>query len=30
MGREEVVAIGKPPYYGIFSFWTHELFLMDD
>jgi hypothetical protein len=29
MGREEV-AIGKPPYYGIFSFWTHELFLMDD
>jgi hypothetical protein len=29
MGRELVV-IGKPPYYEIFSFWTHELLLMDD
>jgi hypothetical protein len=29
MGREEV-AIGKPPYYGIFSFWTHELYFEND
>jgi hypothetical protein len=29
MGRE-LVAIGKPPYYGICSFWTHKLLFMDD